>query len=73
MDRTVKALLLFIALGLWANVLTAWLPPVSAAETQEEWTARDIRRLVSRYCTVTGEVWLYSDDYGSLDGGSIDC
>ena len=34
MDRTVKALLLFIALGLWAHVIMAWLPPVSAAETQ---------------------------------------
>ena len=34
MDRTAKALLLFIGLGLWANVLIAWMPPVSAA-TQE--------------------------------------
>lgn len=44
-DRTTKALLAAIALGLWLNVLGDWMrpTPVSAAEEQ----SRDIRDIAN--------------------------
>ncbi len=37
-DRFTKMLLCAIALGLWANVITAWLPPVQAQDTADVWS-----------------------------------
>ena len=40
-DKTTKALLLAIAIGLWANVASQWLRPVTA-HAQSETTLRNI-------------------------------
>ena len=51
LDRTTKALLLAIAVGLWANVLSGWLQPVSASAqglSSLESIATDIQSNVGR-------------------------
>ena len=48
-DRTTKALLLAIALGLWMNVVGPWVRPVPIqALAQADITLREIARHVSR-------------------------
>lgn len=53
MDRTTKALLASIALGLWMNVLTDWLKPVAVHAQSEEISeiARRVRQIASGTCT----------------------
>ena len=44
MDRTTKALLLAIAVGLWANVAVQWRPVQAAQEDEILETLQDIDR-----------------------------
>lgn len=49
MDRTTKALLFAIALGLWANAATDWLRPVPvSAQQSDPILAGEIRNMSSK-------------------------
>ena len=75
-DRITKALLLAVAVGLWANVGTEWLKPVSVqasgTESQEISSSdRTFRRAVERVveeCSISGD---YVDG-GVLTGAYVD-
>lgn len=51
-DRTTKALLLAVALGLWANVAGDWLKPVTVQAQSGELGAiqRDLRAIANGFC-----------------------
>jgi len=52
-DRTTKALLLAIALGLWANAVGQWLPPARllAADADTTVIMRDLHAIASGSCS----------------------
>ncbi len=51
-DRTTKALLFAIALGLWLNLAGQWLSPIVHADTASDVSdiARDVHRIYSGIC-----------------------
>lgn len=51
-DRTTKALLLAIALGLWANVAGDWLKPVVVQAQSDELSqiSMDLRTIANGVC-----------------------
>jgi hypothetical protein len=51
-DRTTKALLLMIAIGLWVNLAAMWFRavPVSAADADTTVIMRDVRAIASGSC-----------------------
>ena len=71
-DRVLVALL---AIGVWGLVATNLLSfKVASAEPQrEDYEIRQIIRQTIENCTVSGEVYLYSERYGEIESGSIDC
>lgn len=54
-DRTTKALLLAIAIGLWMNVATQWLRPVPV-QAQTAQVARDVARIASDVNAIWGGI-----------------
>jgi len=52
-DRPTKALLLAIALGLWANVASQWIRPVALQAGQGEAYIPDILKVVNQIATGT--------------------
>ncbi len=73
MDRITKSLLFFVALGLWANALSACavLPPVSAA--QDDWpflTYRAVGHLESAVTAMQSEVSGIRDALDRIERGS---
>jgi len=60
-DRFTKLLLCAIALGLWANVMTAWMEPVLAQDTADVWVV---------LTGIQGEVSSMSSDLGRIQSGT---
>ena len=50
-DRTTKALLLAIAIGLWVNIASQWLPPVTvSAQGNLSTIEHDLHSIYSGVC-----------------------
>jgi len=71
MTRLDRVLLAFLGIGVWVLIAVTLGSTKVQGDTQEL-TEYDVRRIVEN-CTVTGEVYLYSEDYGEIDGASISC
>ena len=54
-DRTTKALLLAIALGLWMNVVGPWVRPVPVQAAAQD--LRDIGSMVSQIQRYVGSIY----------------
>lgn len=53
-DRTTKALLLAIAVGLWANLGIEWFRPVVVQAQDDSRIVRELRSIQSDVSTLTG-------------------
>jgi hypothetical protein len=59
-DRTAKALLLAVALGLWANVATLWIGPVPVFAQDNSDIVRELRSIKSSVESITSGLCLNS-------------
>lgn len=79
MTRLDRGLLAFLGVGVWVLVAVTLGSSTLHGEAQEGVTRSQVIRIVED-CTVSGtvtgsvsgEVYLYSDDYGSIESGSIE-
>ena len=65
-DRTTKHLLLAIALGLWANVVTSWLTP-TPTHAQD---AVDISRMLRTLSDIDSSLDNLEDDVDDIEDGT---
>ena len=68
-----KNLLLgIIAINLTIISINLTLRSIEPAYADEQRSKREIERIIER-CTVSGNVYMYSEDYGNINNGYIDC
>ena len=71
MTRLDRGLLAFLGIGVWVLIAVTFGSTTVDGEAQGL-TEREVKRIVER-CTVTGEVYLYSKNYGEIESASINC
>ncbi len=69
MTRLDRIILAVIAAGLWALFLQNTGGPTQAEDQRSK---RSIEVIIED-CRVTGQVYLYSDQYGEIERGKIRC
>ena len=68
-DRTTKALLLAIALGLWANVAAEWLRPVTVHAQDLAYIESILRGIQIQLGSISADLSSISNDANSISGG----
>ena len=67
-----KILLGIIAINLTFISANLYLRSVEPAYAEDQRSKSSIRRIIEN-CSVRGDVYIYRDDYGELQGGRISC
>ena len=72
-ENTMKNLLLgIIAINLTFISANLALRSVEPVQAEDQRSKREIERIIER-CTVSGNIYMYSEDYGNITNGYIDC
>jgi len=71
MTKLDRGLLTLLGLGVWV-LIAITLASTTVEGGAAQVSRRDIQRIIER-CDVEGEVYMYSEKYGEIEGGSISC
>ena len=66
-----RVLMVVCGIGVW-GLLAVTLGSSSAQAETQELSRRDVERIVEG-CGVTGQVYMYSEDYGQIQNARINC
>ena len=67
-----KLLLGIIAINLTFISANLALRSVEPVQAEDQLSRYEVENIIED-CSVRGDVWLYSDDWGEIDGGRISC